>query len=124
MIRKFEDESHVHTRSLQIYMVLIGLAWNRQTITYGMLSKDQMGGYGSGGILDRPLGCIMRWCEQNDLPPLTSLVVNERTGEPGPGLTSVSGRQWPSAQQSVFNLNWFSIFPPTVEQLQQAGESG
>jgi hypothetical protein len=36
MFRRFEDDSHINTRALQIYQVLVSLAWNRQTITYAL----------------------------------------------------------------------------------------
>ena len=108
----FEANSHVSTRALQIYLMLVSLAWNRQTITYGALSRDQMDGYGTGGILDRPLGCIMALCHENELEPLTVLVVNDVTRVPGVGLITVPAGDWPAAQQRVFDFNWFSVMPP------------
>jgi hypothetical protein len=120
MVRRFDDNSHIATRALQIYQVLVGLAWNRQTITYGDLSKEQMGGYGTGGILAGPLNCIMAWCQENGLEPLTVLVVTDATGVPGDGLTTVPLRDWPAAQQRVFNFNWFSLMPPSISELEDA----
>jgi len=122
MIKHFSDESRVDTRALQIYLVLVSLAWNRQTITYGALSKGQMAGYGGGGILNRPLGCIMGWCYENGLEPLTVLVVNDETGVPGEGLATVPDGDWPAAQQRVFRFNWFSIVPPSIVDLEKAGK--
>ena len=119
---QFANDSHVHTRALQIYMVLVGLAWNRQTITYGELSQRQMEGFGGGGILSKPLGCIMGWCYENGLEPLTVLVVNDQTGVPGFGLMTVPNEDWPAAQQRVFHFNWFSVFPPSLEVLKGAGQ--
>jgi hypothetical protein len=111
----------VPSRALQIYQVLVSLAWNRQTITYGKLSLEQMGGYGAGGILNKPLGCIMGWCSKNGLEPLTVLVVNDVTGVPGAGLVTVPGGNWAAAQQRVFHFNWFSIMPPSLDELEEAG---
>ncbi|MGO9684223.1 MAG: hypothetical protein ACLPTZ_16865 [Beijerinckiaceae bacterium] len=117
----FENHSHVSTRALQAYLVLIGLAWNRQTITYGQLSQTYME-FGHGGILAAPLGCIMGWCFENGLPPLTALVVNSETGVPGEGLYVEQPGKLPAAQQSVFVFNWYSIFPPKLEELESAGQ--
>src|SRR5215210_2778499 len=117
----FRDDSKVPTRALQAYLVLISLAWNRQTITYGALSVDYMD-YGPGGILDRSLGCIMGWCYENGLPALTALVVNDDTGIPGEGLGTVEDDDFPAAQQRVFAHNWFELFPPTVAELEAAGQ--
>jgi len=122
MVAYFAQNSHVPTRALQIYQVLIGLAWNRQTITYGDLSRCQMDGFGSGGILDRPLGCIMGWCYENGLEQLTVLVVRDDTGVPGVGLSVVPAGTWPEAQQRVFHRNWFVIMPPSLTELGEAGE--
>jgi hypothetical protein len=122
MVDRIEDRSHIPERALQAYSVLVGLAWNRQTVTYGDLSHHQMGNYGTGGILDRPLGCIMGWCFEGRLEPLTVLVVRDDTGVPGIGLTTVADGNWPAAQQRVFAFNWFSILPPTLDELREAGE--
>jgi hypothetical protein len=115
----FSDRSHVNTRALQAYLVLIGLAWNRQTITYGQLSQDQLE-FGHGGILASPLGCIMGWCYENGLPPLTALVVNNDSGLPGEGLIVEPQAELPAAQQRVFEFNWYSIFPPDIRELENA----
>lgn len=121
MLSRFTDNSTAATRALQAYLVLIGLAWNRQIITYSLLSKEQME-YGDGGILAFPLGCIMGWCHENGLPPLAVLVVNKETGIPGEGLGTVEDKNYPAAQQRVFDFNWFQHFAPTVEELAAAGQ--
>lgn len=117
----FVDDSTVPTRAFQAYLVLIGLAWHRQTVTYGQLSQDYME-YGTGGILAAPLGCIMGWCYEQGLPPLTAIVVNDMTGIPGGGLVTVEGDDFPASQQSVFAKNWFKFSPPTIQELSEAGE--
>jgi len=122
MLTRFENDSHIHTRALQIYLVLVSLAWNRQTITYGAISREQMDRYGDGGIINRPLGCIMGWCYENGLEPLTVLVVNEETGVPGGGLITVPNGDWPGAQQRVYSFNWFSVMPPSLDELREAGQ--
>ena len=118
MASRFAEDSRVPTRALQAYLVLIGAAWNHQILTYGGLSQSQMK-YGDGGIISPVLGCIMGWCYEQGLPPLTVLVVNAENGEPGGGLTTVA--DFPSAVQSVFRQNRFDLVPPTISELEEAG---
>jgi hypothetical protein len=117
-MRSFADDSHHETRALQAWQILIGRAANRQTITYGQLS-EQMEGYGGkrGAILSHPLGRIMRWCQANNLPALTTLVVDRITGLPKSGLTTVADDDFPAECERVFKRKWFSIFPPTLDEL-------
>ena len=121
MPKLFVTNSRVRTRALQIYLVLIGLAANRQTITYERLSEDYLA-FGHGHIISRQLGCIMGWCYESGFPALTSLVVGKVSGEPGDGLTTVDGDNFYAAQQRVFERNWFSVMPPTLDELHDCGE--
>src|SRR5947208_16405128 len=73
-------------RGLQIYNILAGAAAHHQIITYGHLAK--LMNYKGAGVLAQPLNHVLAWCRFNDLPPLTSLVVNRETGLPGPGMTA------------------------------------
>jgi hypothetical protein len=78
-------------------------------------------GYESAGVLSQPLGHIMYYCQQNDLPPLTILVVNQDTGLPGEGLTGVKLN---ADRESVFRFDWYSIIPPTPGELSEAYNRG
>jgi alkylated DNA nucleotide flippase Atl1 len=111
-IRKFELEPTTKTRALQIYLILIGAAKRRETLTYGIVA-DWIG-YSGAGVLDRQLGHIMNWCEENRLPPLTILVVNSKTGQPGVGL--VTPEDFHADRERVFGYNWYGIFPPEVDE--------
>lgn len=115
MVKQFSEEPSHPLRSLQIWQILIGAAHNRQILTYGMLAN--MMGYRGAGILPQPLGHIMYYCRQNKLPPLTILVVNQDTGLPGEGLT---GADLNADGESVFRYNWYSIIPPTTDELEEA----
>jgi hypothetical protein len=84
MIKKFKENSTQPTRALQIWLILICKASNRQTLTYKMLA-EQIGFKGSG-TLAHYLGHIQAFCFQNNLPPLTVIVVNQVNGLPGAGL--------------------------------------
>ena len=71
----------------------------------------------SGSVLSYPLGKIMNWCEKEDLPALTSIVVDKGTGIPSYGLTTVKGHNCAKEQQLVYAFDWYSIIPPTIEEL-------
>ncbi len=119
MVRRFSDESTRPMRALQIWQILIGAARDRQILTYGMLAN--MLGYGGAGVLAQPLGHIMYYCQENDLPPLTILVVNKDTGLPGEGLT---GADLNADRESVFRYDWHSIIPPSPEDFRIAYARG
>ena len=118
MTRTFAEDSHFHTRALQIWQILIGRAENRQEITYSNLLS--LVGYpeGSYNVLGQCLNPIMRYCQQNGLPPLTVLVVGQNTGKPGEGFTAGSG-DWNADRARVFAFDWYSLFPPTPDEFQQ-----
>jgi putative restriction endonuclease len=119
MVRKFSDEPILPLRALQIWQILISAAHNRQILTYGMLAG--MLGYEGAGVLAQPLGHIMYYCQQNKLPPLTILVVNQDTGLPGEGLT---GADLNADRESAFRYDWYSIIPPTPEEFREAYTHG
>jgi hypothetical protein len=110
----FRNDPTLETRALQIYLILIGAAKRRETITYGTLAE--MIGFGGAGVMGQFLGPIMVWCENNELPALTCLVVRGDSGVPGEGLTTVSGG-FPAEQQRVFEFDWYGIYPPTFKEL-------
>jgi hypothetical protein len=113
--REIQSDSTHATRALQAYLVLIGRAANQQTIQYRQLCE--MMHFGVGPILSAPLGRIMEWRDREDLPALTSLVIEKETGLPSAGLTTVQQINFPAEQQRVFAYDWYSIFPPTLKEL-------
>ena len=115
MVRKFDRSRPA--RALQVWQILIGASHNRQIITYKILAK--LLGFRGEGVFAQILGHIAYFCKQNRLPPLTSLVVNERTGLPGVGIPIKNA---PKLRESVFKYKWYSIVPPTVEQFREAYE--
>ena len=84
MVRIFDSIRTREAKTLQIWQILIGLTYNRQIITYKILSK--LPGYKGVEVFTQLLDSIMRYCKQNQLPSLTILAVNENTGSPGEGL--------------------------------------
>jgi putative restriction endonuclease len=112
---RFDDTPSNASRALQIWLILLSKAHNRQTITYGQLA--QLLGFRGAGTLNHPLGHIMYYCIQQALPPLTVLVVNQDTGLPGDGLV---GAKLNADREAVFEFSWFDLVPPTIEQLGRA----
>lgn len=118
-MKKFSEDKSRPSRALQIWLILIGAAHNRQIITYGHLTK--LFGMKMSVALTQPLGHIMYYCIQNNLPPLTVLVVNKETGRPGDGLL---GTDLDAAREKVFEYPWYDLVPPTREELDAAYKTG
>ena len=106
-------------RAQLAWQVLAGAAANRQILTYTLLAERI--GMGAG-TLSEILGCIMYYCDQNGLPPLTVLVVRQDSGVPGEGLTTLEnlGRD----REAVFGAKWFEMLPPSAAQFAVAFRRG
>jgi hypothetical protein len=113
-VKRFEDISTRPTRALQAWIVLISRARNRQTLTYSML--DELMSFGNPRALGPILDYIWAYCKVSDLPPLTILVVNKNTGVPSSGMGEFDFAQ----QESVFEFDWYSVLPPSPEELDKA----
>lgn len=111
-----ENSSH-ETRAYQVYLILIGLAANNQTINYRLL-RERMS-IGVWPTLSNALGRVFNWCIREGLPTLTSLVVEKETGKPSNGVTTVKSDDFPAKQQRVYAFDWFSILPPTLGELRE-----
>jgi len=120
MIKRYSELRTRSARAQQVYAILIGLAYNRQTVTYGGLGD--MVGFDGGGVFAGILGEVMYWCASNELPALTVLVVNAASGLPGEGLTTPEDLH--AEREAVFNYDWFDLVQPTVEELAAAAEWG
>lgn len=100
---------------LRAYLILIGCAADRQTVTYDALARRIK--RGGPNLLAKPLAMITRWCQHHSLPALASLVVEQATGLPAPGFDAVSRDEIPREQERVWAFDWYAIFPPTIEEL-------
>lgn len=97
-------------RAAQIWALLVFAALHRQTLTYERLSHlTGVPQQGLGPNLDP----IQRYCLDNDLPPLTSLVVSKGTGVPEHGFSAAG--DVPRAQAEVYGYDWLSVQAPRVE---------
>lgn len=119
MLDFFDNHRHNHYRALQIWQILIGKAHNRQLTTYKEVST--LLGYKGSGVLGDPLGHIAFYCNLNNLPALTSIVVNEETGEPGQSIP-IPKDKIHTNQANVFQYNWFGIIPPSPTDFKEAWE--
>jgi hypothetical protein len=106
-----------YERAIQIYQVLIAAAHARQTLTYELLG-EKIGVPQQG--LGRHLEHLLRYCQHNQLPPLTVLVVQKGSGKPGVGLTTSTDIN--ADRERVFQHLWFRMKPLTVEELKQPAE--
>ena len=100
---------------LRAYLVLIGCAADRQTVTYDALARRIK--RGGPNLLAEPLALTTRWCQQHSLPALASLVVEQTTGLPAPGFVAISRDEIPHEQERVWEFDWYAILPPTIEEL-------
>jgi len=117
MIKKFDNNPSNASRAVQIWQILISKAHNRQTITYGILAD--LLGFERAGVFAYKLGHIMHFCTQNNLPHLTILVVNEKTGKPGDGFTEIV-EDLNVEREKVFKHNWYGLYPPSEKQFDEA----
>ena len=101
-------------RTLRTYLILIGCAMTRQTITYGALGTliNEI----PLAVSPRHLDPIYNYCQANELPRLALLAVSRTTGVPGAGYPGP--RETIDAdREAVYQYDWFNIAPPTIAQL-------
>jgi len=104
-------------RACQIWGILAWVAKNRQSITYGHLSK--LIGVPTAG-LGQLLEPIQSFCILEKLPPLTILVVQQDSGLPGSGFTGAKASEYAKAQMEVLEFDWLDYGNPQPEKLEQA----
>ena len=96
-------------QAVQLWQVLVGVAFLRQTLTYTMLG-DRIGL--DAGALTIPLGMVNRYCAMKQLPPLGVLVVRSDAGTPASELTWTTDVDF--AREAVYQLEWFKLKPPSA----------
>jgi hypothetical protein len=105
-----------YQRAAQLWSVLVFAAREQHILSYELTGKLT-------GLPERAVGenlsPIQDYCKQNGLPPLTVLVVSEKTGVPGGGFTAAQDIL--PAQARVFVYDWLSLRrTPTPEDFEQA----
>ena len=116
MVMRFDEEGNVFARALQVWLILVGNATRREIPNYGYIA----------GLIGTPppaiggfLNPIEHFCQQNELPDLAVLVVNQATGQPGPGFLG-DQNTIDAERERVYQYDWLAVFPPTMEQLEMA----
>ncbi len=91
---------------------------NRQTVTYEGLSilmyKKE-----AAGVLAAILGHIAFYCMDNDIPPLTTLVVGKGPGKPGDRIP-LDPAKFDEERERVYQYDWHDIYPPSEADLAAA----
>ena len=85
-------------RAVQIWPLLVWVAKNQQTITYGQIEK--LTGLAAVGVR-LPLAVITQYCKRKNYQPLAAVVVNGKKGVPGEGL-GLSAKESCKALRKVF----------------------
>jgi hypothetical protein len=102
-------------RAVQAWQILLSSAMNRQTITYKTLGR-MMYGRDAAGVLDKILGHIAYYCNDNKLPPFTSIVVGKKRGTPGKDIP-INFRKLNQERERVYATDWYDIYPPNAREL-------
>ena len=102
-------------RAQQLWSILVISAANRQILSYDLVAKATGVVRPSIGDFLRP---IQQYCQEKDLPPLTSLIVSEKSGIPGEGF--IAAEDVPSSQMQVFKFAWLELNAPREEELVDA----
>jgi len=99
---------------MQIWPILLCAAHNHKTLTYNELAS--LIGMGAN-LLAQTLDRIAKYCQRNDLPPLTALVISHKTGEPGSGLSTME--DYEKDLKRVFEHKWFARPPIQMSDLEE-----
>ena len=109
-MKKFNPTAEHPARAVQAWQILVGKAINRQTVTYEGLSK-LMYGKEAAGVLAAILGHIAFYCQDNDVPALTTLVLEKGTGKPSDGIP-LEPTRIDEEREKVYQYDWYDVYPP------------
>ena len=114
-MKRFNPSSKHPARAVQAWQILVGAAMNRQTLTYKVLAQ-LMYQRDAQGVLDKILGHIAFYCIDNDVPPLTSIVVGQGRGTPGEDIPMDLNKR-DTERERVYEMDWYDVYPPSAEEL-------
>jgi hypothetical protein len=101
---------------MQVWSILVFAACQQKKVSYDFISK--LIGVPRPGI-GQFLFSIYHYCEQNDLPPLTSIVISHVTGRPAEDVFPEDLDLFES-QSMTFVYNWQSLHAPNAEDFKAA----
>jgi hypothetical protein len=114
---------------IQAWIILVGRASNRQTITYAELAKLMSGkslGKRAGQWKGLRLGQLYTYCDKRRLPILPVIVVTKETGLPADMApyhpNNINGPHPNGEREKVFNFNWFDLHPPCESEIPDRSE--
>lgn len=110
-MKRYNPSSPQTVRAIQAWNILISCAHNRQTITYSGLA-DLMYHRKAAGVLAQILGKVARYCYNNDLPQLNTIVVGKSRGTPGEEIPLDPG-EVDAVRELVYACDWYDICPPS-----------
>ena len=102
------NEELQHGRAAAIWGVLTSRAAESKTLTYKSLSEEVNVHHRA---LRHALEVIQEYCQTNNLPHLTALVVNSTTGVPGAG-NNLDDSQLEKEYQRIFRYKWAAMLNP------------
>lgn len=117
-MKTFNPTSEHPARAVQAWQILVGKAMNRQTVTYELLSELMYGKH-AAGVLAAILGHIAFYCIDNQMPPLTALVVGKTPGKPGDRIP-VDAAKIDEERERAYQYDWYNVYPPSEADLAAA----
>jgi hypothetical protein len=96
-------------KAIVLWPYLIEKAKKGETVTYAEV-RDYLE-YPNCLPVIPALWNITWHCEENRFPPLTSIVVSQKTGKPSSGFTDVMNEDLSIMQKKVFSFNWSKLAP-------------
>jgi hypothetical protein len=106
-------------RAMQFWSVLVCEARNHKVLSYETL--ERMTGIPRFGM-SKPLGRILAHCQQNGLPLLTSIVVEQSSGRPADQTFNTSTFDLEAEHRRVFIFDWLKHGCPTLTEFEEAAE--
>lgn len=106
-------------RAMQFWCVLVLAARTQQVLSYEMMEK--MTGL-PRFAMSRPLGKVLAYCQQNELPLLTSIVLEQSTGKPADPSFNVPAFDLAAEHRRVFIFDWLRNGSPTLTDFEDAAE--